>query len=48
MTATLNPYLSDNFCSCFKQRLTVDQLPVLGDYELNGMFITAVIPSFRH
>lgn len=40
MTATLNPYLADNFAPV-QTELTVDELPVLGELppELNGMFV---------
>ncbi|MBD3883986.1 carotenoid oxygenase family protein [Phormidium tenue FACHB-886] len=40
MTATLNPYLADNFAPVHGE-LAVDELPVLGELppELNGMFV---------
>jgi carotenoid cleavage dioxygenase-like enzyme len=40
MTATLNPYLADNFAPV-QTELTVDELTVLGELppELNGMFV---------
>lgn len=40
MTATLNPYLADNFAPV-QTELTDDELPVLGELppELNGMFV---------
>lgn len=40
MTATLNPYLTDNFAPV-QTELTVDNLPILGELppELNGMFV---------
>lgn len=40
MTATLNPYLADNFAPVSTE-LTVDDLPVLGELppELTGMFV---------
>ncbi|MEP0910689.1 carotenoid oxygenase family protein [Leptolyngbya sp. GB1-A1] len=40
MTATLNPYLADNFAPV-QTELTIDDLPVLGELppDLNGMFV---------
>lgn len=40
MTATLNPYLTDNFAPV-QTEVTVDALPILGELpaELNGMFV---------
>lgn len=40
MTASLNPYLADNFAPVHTE-LTVDELPVLGELppELHGMFV---------
>ena len=40
MTATLNPYLADNFAP-IQTELTINELPVLGELppELNGMFV---------